>query len=111
LKSQDSVSEARDSFERACNQFLASIEEFNARGSDAFITNNLEALLLSFTTFMRRSLNSERPITGAVLMGTSVGVGKNVAATLAVATSALSVAGSTVGLIALGAAAVGLRAS
>lgn len=83
-------SEEQTAFRRASESFLLSIEEFSQRGSDAFLTNSLEALLLSFTTFLRRSLRASESRSETVFLGRSMEVGPNVAASLAVATAALA---------------------
>lgn len=47
-------------FRQACESFLTEIQRMSAAGADAFFTSELEEQLLSFSTFVRKSLTSTK---------------------------------------------------
>lgn len=63
-------------FSEASTAFLGEIESFRERGSDAFVTSGLEGLLLSFTTFLQKSLSATSPRTAVVFLGETFHVGR-----------------------------------
>jgi hypothetical protein len=55
------------------NPFLATMRDLSDRGAEAFLTTALEEELISFTTFLRKSLKATEVVRTAVLeMGLSV---------------------------------------